>query len=129
MYLIKFLYESCKLLLATWRQIVERLFQDFKNEALRDILRQLANSDLHEEKADGIIFRLDQLYYHAVHLVRLCSIDLISNGIEQLITNTVMLLLLFFTFLLSYERLKTYFQTSPQKVSAILRHFSILKQK
>ena len=72
--------------------LLERLFQDFKNEALRDIIRQLANADLDEEKADGIIFRLDQL---SVHLVRLCSIDLISIGIEQLITNTVMLLLLF----------------------------------
>ena len=30
--------------------LLERLFQDFKNEALRDIIRQLANADLDEEK-------------------------------------------------------------------------------
>ena len=58
-------------------------------EALRDIIRQLTNADLDEEKVDGIIFRLDQL---SVHLVRLCSTDLMSNEIEQLITNTVILL-------------------------------------
>ena len=49
----------------------------------------MTNADLDEEKVDGIIFRLDQL---SVHLVRLCSTDLMSNEIEQLITNTVILL-------------------------------------
>ena len=49
----------------------------------------MTNADLDEEKVDGIIFRLDQL---SVHLVRLGRTDLMSNEIEQLITNTVILL-------------------------------------
>ena len=39
-----------------------------------------------------------------------------------------MVTFLLFTFLLSYERLKTYFQTSAQEINAILGHFHILKQ-
>ena len=66
-----------------------RMFVSRFQEALRDIIRQLTNADLDEEKVDGIIFRLDQL---SVHLVRLCSTDLMSNEIEQLITNTIILL-------------------------------------
>ena len=66
-----------------------RMFISRFQEALRDIIRQLTNADLDEEKVDGIIFRLDQL---SVHLVRLCSTDLMSNEIEQLITNTIILL-------------------------------------
>ena len=34
-----------------------------------------------------------------------------------------------FLTLLSYERLKLYFQTSAQEISAILEYFPILKQQ
>ena len=64
------------------------LYQRFQ-DAFQDILRQLSNGELNEDGVDSIIFRLEQL---SVHLVRLCSIDLMNNEIEHLITNTVALL-------------------------------------
>ena len=44
-----------------------RTFISTFQEALRDIIRQLANADLDKEKVDDIIFRLDQLSVHLVH--------------------------------------------------------------
>ena len=43
--------------------------------------------------------------------------------------NTLLCLLWFLTFLLSYDRLKLHFQTSAQEISAILGYFPILKQQ
>ncbi|CAB4039385.1 uncharacterized protein LOC110239820, partial [Paramuricea clavata] len=64
------------------------LFSKFQ-DAFRDIIRQLSNSELDEDGVDSIIFRLEQL---SVHLVRLCNVDLMNNQTERLISNTIMLL-------------------------------------
>ena len=53
----------------------------------------------------------------------------LPKGTKKITYNTLLWLLLFFTFLLSYERLKTYFPTSAQEISAIFGHFPILKQQ
>ena len=52
-----------------------------------------------------------------------------TDVIKKVIKNTyniLLWLLLFFTFLLSYERLKAHFQTSAKEICAILGHFPIL---
>ena len=46
----------------------------------------------------------------------------VTKKVIKIKYNTLLWLLLFFTFLLSYERLKTYFPTSAQEISAILGH-------
>lgn len=48
-------------------------------------------------------------------------------SLEQIIKKTTCNTLL--KYLLSYERLKTYFQTSGQEICAILGFFPILKQQ
>jgi hypothetical protein len=48
-------------------------FQD----AFRDIIRQLSNSELDEDGVDSIIFRLEQ-----------CNVDLMNNQTERLHTYT-----------------------------------------
>ena len=53
----------------------------------------------------------------------------VIKKVKKITYNTLLWLLLFFTFLLSYERLKTYLPTSAQEISAILGHFPILKQQ
>ena len=60
----------------------------FQN-ALRDILRQLANGELDEDGVDSLVFRLEQL---GLHVLRLCDVSLMDNRIEHLITNTITLL-------------------------------------
>ena len=63
------------------------LFSRFQ-DAFRDIIRQLSDSELDEDGVDSIIFRLEQL---SIHLVRLCNVDLMNNQTERLISNTIML--------------------------------------
>jgi hypothetical protein len=63
--------------MAATRTVLFSRFQD----AFRDIIRQLSNSELDEDGVGSIIFRLEQ-----------CNVDLMNNQTERLISNTIMLL-------------------------------------
>ena len=63
--------------MAATRTVLFSRFQD----AFRDIIRQLSNSELDEDGVGSIIFRLEQ-----------CNVDLMNNQTECLISNTIMLL-------------------------------------
>jgi hypothetical protein len=59
-----------------WQQLGPLLIFSRFQDAFRDIIRQLSNSELDEDGVDSIIFRLEQL---SVHLVRLCNVDLMTT--------------------------------------------------
>ena len=63
-----------------WQQLGPLLIFSRFQDAFRDIIRQLSNSELDEDGVDSIIFRLEQL---SVHLVRLCNVDLMTTVTQK----------------------------------------------